>query len=149
MDHYSCTTAKVPPCLSDGSVPKYLLLRLIAVPKILGMPSLPTLGQQVASARRAARMRQVDLASRARVSRATIDALENGRATDMRFSRLTRILLSLGLDIKVESPSRKLRSFRRQAKVSPSTVTTARGGLRMQFLPRRRLSRCAVLSTAP
>ncbi|WP_415200261.1 helix-turn-helix domain-containing protein [Silvibacterium sp.] len=65
------------------------------------MENLASVGHQVAAARRGAALRQIDLAERAGVSRATLDALENGRATDISFSRLARILDSLGMQLTV------------------------------------------------
>jgi transcriptional regulator with XRE-family HTH domain len=46
-------------------------------------------------------LRQLELATEAGVSRATIDALENGRAGDIGVSRLSRILAVLGLELEV------------------------------------------------
>ena len=50
-------------------------------PNILGMLSIGQIGQTVAAARSSAGLRQTDLAAKAGLSRATIDSLENGRAT--------------------------------------------------------------------
>ncbi|MDQ2775640.1 MAG: helix-turn-helix transcriptional regulator [Acidobacteriota bacterium] len=61
------------------------------------METLDSIGAKVAEARREQGLRQADLASRSGLSRATIDALENGRAGDIGVSRLIRILAALGL----------------------------------------------------
>lgn len=50
-------------------------------------------------------LRQLDLAERAGVSRATIEALENGRAAEIGFTRLARILATLGLGLEIHKSS--------------------------------------------
>ena len=84
------------------------------MPNILGMPELVRVGQQIAVARKRAMLRQLDLAERAGVSRATIDALENGRATEIGYSRLLRILAALGLDLRVQRSSSGPNASRRK-----------------------------------
>jgi transcriptional regulator with XRE-family HTH domain len=69
--------------------------------------SLANIGTQIASARKAADLSQIDLALRAKVSRATINALENGRASDIGFSKLNRILAVVGLELDLRAPSRQ------------------------------------------
>jgi transcriptional regulator with XRE-family HTH domain len=71
------------------------------MPNILGMLALEEIGTQVAAVRKNLRLRQADLASRAGISRATVDALENGRASDIGFSKLARILRVLGLEMRI------------------------------------------------
>jgi transcriptional regulator with XRE-family HTH domain len=71
------------------------------MPIILGMMSLGQLGKSISDARREQGLRQVDLATRAGLSRATIDALENGRAADIGVSKLSRILGILGLELSI------------------------------------------------
>ena len=68
---------------------------------MLGMLSLDEIGEAVATARRERGLRQIDLATQAGLSRATIDALENGRASDIGISKLTRILTALGLELSI------------------------------------------------
>ena len=65
------------------------------------MFSLAQIGEAVASARGSLGLRQIDLAARAGLSRATIDALENGRASDIGVSKLARILAVLGLELSL------------------------------------------------
>jgi transcriptional regulator with XRE-family HTH domain len=60
------------------------------------------MGREAASARKRAHLTQTQLASLAKVSRPTIDLLENGRATDLGYSRLARILAAVGLDLKLQ-----------------------------------------------
>jgi transcriptional regulator with XRE-family HTH domain len=72
------------------------------------MMSLLELGKEIASARSLARITQLELAKRAGVSRQTIDLIENGRATEIGYSRLARILAAVGLELKLQkiSPQR-------------------------------------------
>lgn len=70
---------------------------------ILGMLSLSEIGLQVASARKNRRLTQTVLANRAGVSRPTIDLLENGRATEIGYSKLVRILLVVGLELRLQT----------------------------------------------
>jgi len=65
------------------------------------MLTIDQIGRLVATARTSQGHRQTDLANRASLSRATIDALENGRASDIGVSKLSRILAALGLELSV------------------------------------------------
>ena len=65
------------------------------------MLTIDQVGKTVATARRSAGLRQTDLAAKARLSRATIDALENGRASDIGISKLSRILAAIGLELTI------------------------------------------------
>ena len=73
----------------------------LEMPTIAGMESLALIGEQIASARRERGLRQIDLASRSGLSRATIDALENGRTGDIGISKLNRILAAIGLELSL------------------------------------------------
>ena len=66
------------------------------------MIGLGDLGRDIAKARKDARLTQVELAKRAGVSRATIDLLENGRAREIGYSKLVRILLVVGLELRLQ-----------------------------------------------
>jgi transcriptional regulator with XRE-family HTH domain len=66
---------------------------------------LADIGTRIASARKAVDLSQTDLAMRAKVSRATVNALENGRAGDIGFSKLNRILAVLGLELDLRASS--------------------------------------------
>jgi transcriptional regulator with XRE-family HTH domain len=66
------------------------------------MLNLPAIGPQIASRRKALGLSQFALARKAKVSRATIDALENGRSGELGFSKLTNILSALGLELKLQ-----------------------------------------------
>ena len=61
--------------------------------------SLGKLGKSISDARREQGLRQIDLATKSGLSRATIDALENGRAPDIGVSKLSRILGVLGSEL--------------------------------------------------
>jgi transcriptional regulator with XRE-family HTH domain len=67
----------------------------------MSMIALEDIGKEIGTARKAKGLRQADLAARSGVSRATIDALENGRASDIGYSRLARILAVLGLELRL------------------------------------------------
>jgi transcriptional regulator with XRE-family HTH domain len=75
---------------------------------ILVMISLGEIGERISSARKENRLTQLELATRAGVSRPTIDLLENGRATEIGYSKLARILAVLGLEFRLQpiSPQR-------------------------------------------
>jgi transcriptional regulator with XRE-family HTH domain len=66
------------------------------------MLTLAALGSQIAARRKALRLRQLDLARKAGVSRATLDALENGRSGELGFSKVSKILSALGLELQVQ-----------------------------------------------
>lgn len=66
------------------------------------MLTLPSIGAASAEKRKSLGMSQSALAEKAGVSRATLDALENGRSAELGFSRLTRILALLGLELKLQ-----------------------------------------------
>ena len=74
------------------------------MPIILGivMLDLHSVGSQIASRRKALRLSQSALAHNARVSRATLEALENGRSGELGFSKIAKILSALGLELKLQ-----------------------------------------------
>lgn len=65
------------------------------------MLDLPSLGTAIAERRKERGLRQIDLAQKAHVSRATIDALENGRLGELGIGKVIRILSALDLDLTV------------------------------------------------
>jgi len=69
------------------------------------MLDLITLGSQVAERRRGLKLSQAALSRTAGLSRATLDALENGRAGEMGFAKLTRLLAVLGLELTLRTAS--------------------------------------------
>lgn len=72
------------------------------------MFGLAEIGRRIAVARKQIGLTQVELARKAGVSRPTIDLLENGRATEIGYSKLARILAVLGLEFRLQpvSPQR-------------------------------------------
>ena len=70
------------------------------------MLDLVTLGAEVARRRSGLGLTQKVLAERARVSRATLDALENGRTGELGFTKIARILATLGMNLTLVKSSR-------------------------------------------
>jgi transcriptional regulator with XRE-family HTH domain len=66
------------------------------------MLTLSSIGSQIASKRKTARMSQSELAKTAGVSRATLDALENGRMGELGYTKITKLLTALGLELKLQ-----------------------------------------------
>ena len=74
------------------------------MPNILvNMLDLATIGLKVAEQRKNLKLSQSELARKASISRATLDALENGRARELGFSKLTKLLAALGLGLTLQS----------------------------------------------
>ena len=79
-------------------------MRIAAKPSILGIVlELISVGTQIAKRRKALKLSQVELSNKAGLSRATLDALENGRAGELGFSKVTRLLTSLGLELTLQT----------------------------------------------
>jgi transcriptional regulator with XRE-family HTH domain len=69
---------------------------------------LATLAEQLIARRKARGLTQTALAKQAKVSRSTIDALENGRIGELGYNKITNILAALGLELSLrESTSRR------------------------------------------
>jgi transcriptional regulator with XRE-family HTH domain len=69
---------------------------------------LPALAEQIVARRKALGLSQTALAKQAKVSRSTIDALENGRTGELGYSKITNILAALGLELSLrESTPRR------------------------------------------
>jgi transcriptional regulator with XRE-family HTH domain len=66
------------------------------------MLTLSLLGTEIAARRKSLKLTQAELARKASVSRATLDALENGRTGELGFSKITKILAALGLELKLQ-----------------------------------------------
>jgi transcriptional regulator with XRE-family HTH domain len=76
------------------------------MPNILGiMFDLISLGDQIAERRKRLKFSQTDLARKAGLSRATLDALENGRAGELGFSKVAKLLAALGLELTLQTAS--------------------------------------------
>src|SRR5271157_5747209 len=74
------------------------------MPNILGIVlDLISMGDQIAERRKTLKLSQAALSRKAGVSRATLDALENGRAGELGFSKLTKLLAALGLELKLQA----------------------------------------------
>ena len=67
------------------------------------MVDLISLGSQIAEARKKLHLSQTALALKAGVSRATLDALENGRTGELGFSKVTKLLTAVGLELKLQA----------------------------------------------
>jgi transcriptional regulator with XRE-family HTH domain len=61
------------------------------------------IGDEIAKRRKTLKLSQAELARKAGVSRATLDALENGRAGELGFSKLTKLLAVVGLELKLQA----------------------------------------------
>lgn len=66
------------------------------------MLGLTAIGAQVAKRRKQLKLSQTALARKAGLSRATLDALENGRSGELGFSKLTKLLAALGLELNLQ-----------------------------------------------
>jgi transcriptional regulator with XRE-family HTH domain len=64
---------------------------------------LISVGGQIAEHRKRLKLSQAELSRRAGISRATLDALENGRAGELGFSKVARLLAALGLELTIET----------------------------------------------
>ena len=62
---------------------------------------LVTLGGRIAGRRKSLKLTQAELSRKAGISRATLDALENGRAGELGFSKIAKLLTALGLELTV------------------------------------------------
>lgn len=66
------------------------------------MLDLISIGPRVAERRKSLKLSQAALSRKAGISRATLDALENGRAGEMGFSKLAKLLAAIGLELKLQ-----------------------------------------------
>jgi transcriptional regulator with XRE-family HTH domain len=69
------------------------------------MLGLVSIGSRIAERRKTLKLSQAELARKAGLSRATLDALENGRAGELGFSKVTRLLSALGLELTLQTAS--------------------------------------------
>jgi transcriptional regulator with XRE-family HTH domain len=65
------------------------------------MIDLIDLGELIKKTRRDQKLSQGELVQRAKVSRARLEALENGRISDIGFKNLMRVMNALGLDFRI------------------------------------------------
>jgi transcriptional regulator with XRE-family HTH domain len=66
------------------------------------MLDLISMGKDIAGHRKKLKISQAELSRMAGISRATLDALENGRAGEVGFSKVARLLAVLGLELKLQ-----------------------------------------------
>jgi transcriptional regulator with XRE-family HTH domain len=66
------------------------------------MLDLASMGDQISEHRKRLKLSQTGLARAAGISRATLDALENGRARELGFSKINKLLAALGLELKLQ-----------------------------------------------
>lgn len=66
------------------------------------MLDLLTLGNEAAMRRKSLGLKQSDLVERTGISRATLNALENGRCRELGFSKVMKIASALGLELKLQ-----------------------------------------------
>jgi transcriptional regulator with XRE-family HTH domain len=71
------------------------------------MLTLATIGADIAKRRKIAGLSQIELGRQAGVCRATLDALENGRSGELGFSKVSKILAVLGLELRVQDAKPK------------------------------------------
>jgi transcriptional regulator with XRE-family HTH domain len=67
--------------------------------------NLGQIAKQIASTRRKLKLGQREVAQKAEVSLRTMTLLESGRATEIGYSKLARILAVLGLEMRLEPVS--------------------------------------------
>jgi transcriptional regulator with XRE-family HTH domain len=76
------------------------------MPNILGIVlDLISIATQIAERRKKLKLSQSALARKAGISRATLEALENGRAGELGFAKVTKLLAALGLELKLQAAS--------------------------------------------
>jgi transcriptional regulator with XRE-family HTH domain len=67
------------------------------------MLSISDLGSRIAARREQLSLSQSELAAKAKISRATLAALENQRIAEIGFTKLTRLLAALGLELSLHA----------------------------------------------
>lgn len=78
------------------------------MPDILGdMLLLIDIGEEISKRRKAVGLTQTELAKMARVSRSTLEALENGKTGEMGYTKVNNILISLGLEFTLQVAASK------------------------------------------
>jgi transcriptional regulator with XRE-family HTH domain len=97
--------------VGDGTPTSYTRQKAIwcpVVPDILGnMLLLIDIGEEISKRRKAVGLTQAELAKMARISRSTLDALENGRMGELGYMKVNNILISLGLEFKLQVAASK------------------------------------------
>jgi len=75
------------------------------------MLDLISLGEKIAERRKGLKLSQTVLSRKAGVSRATVDALENGRTGELGFSKITKLLAALGLELTLHAATSQRPTF--------------------------------------
>jgi transcriptional regulator with XRE-family HTH domain len=75
------------------------------------MLPLSSLGEQIATKRKALGLTQPTLAKMAKIGLSTLDAVENGRLGELGYSKITNILSALGLELKLQDASARRPTF--------------------------------------
>jgi len=75
------------------------------------MLDLISLGEKIAERRKGLKLSQTVLSRKAGVSRATVDALENGRTGELGFSKITKLLAVLGLELTLHAATSQRPTF--------------------------------------
>lgn len=65
------------------------------------------IGEEISKRRKTVGLTQAQLAKMARVSRSTLEALENGRMGELGYMKVNNILISLGLELKLQVAASK------------------------------------------
>jgi transcriptional regulator with XRE-family HTH domain len=64
--------------------------------------NLTSLGEQIATRRKALGLSQTALAQKAGVGRSTLEALENARLGELGYAKITNILAAMGLELRLQ-----------------------------------------------
>lgn len=76
---------------------------LVGMLNIIGqVPILSAVANEIVKKRKAMGLSQTALAKRARISRSTLDALENGRMGELGYTKINNLLAALGLELKIQ-----------------------------------------------
>jgi hypothetical protein len=102
----SCLLASLPGSgILQPGILGYLVVLRLNTSYIRCVLPLSSLGEQIATKRRALGLTQPTLAKKARVGLSTLDALENGRLGELGYSKITNILTVLGVELKLQEAS--------------------------------------------
>jgi transcriptional regulator with XRE-family HTH domain len=66
------------------------------------MLTLDSIGEQIAARRKTLGMSQAVLARKAAIGHSTLNALENNRIGELGFSKISKILSTLGMELKLQ-----------------------------------------------
>src|ERR1035438_10005443 len=97
------------------------------------MLGLISVGGQIAAHRKRLKLSQAELSRQAGISRATLDALENGRAGELGFSKVTKLLAALGLELTLQTASSQALENGRAGELGFSKVTKLLAALGLEL----------------